>query len=47
MFRHFITVINYKKLIEMQAKQRQTKMPQTKVKSTSGKRFVKRFNRFD
>jgi len=47
MFRQFITGINVRKLIEMQAKQRQTKVVQPKVQSTSGKKLTKRRTRID
>lgn len=47
MFRHLITEINIKKLIEMQSKQRQTKVAPSKAPSTRGKQFVKKFQRID
>lgn len=47
MFKHFITGINIKKLIEMQSRERQTKVTQSKKQPTSGKKFVKKFQRFD
>lgn len=42
MFRHLITGMNVKKLIEMQAKQNQTKVTQPQVQPTSGKKMVKK-----
>lgn len=44
MFRHFITGINYKKLIEMQAKQNATRISQTQsnVQLTGSKQMVKK-----
>lgn len=47
MFRHIITNVNIKKMIEMQSRQRQTKVLPPKAPSTRGKQFVKKFQRID